>query len=108
TVTLDGHRADDVMLVVDRRHVMVELHRDAALLHPGAERLPHLPRAEPRVVELLDQRRRLRAAQMQRGEQRLPEREVLDPLHRAPAPAAGISEPGIPDASSVYERKNAS
>ena len=70
------------MLVLDRRHSVVELHLDAALIRMRAKRLPHLARPETWVLKLLDQRRRSGTGQVQRREQRASKREVLDPLHR--------------------------
>ncbi len=80
-VVLHRHSDDGVVVVVDRQGAVMAMNGDAAVGHAGLERLPHLPGSEARVVELLDQRRRLPTSQVQRREQGLPEREVLDPLH---------------------------
>src|SRR5439155_24038081 len=74
--------ADPTLGVLDRDAALVQVHRDPALLHAYGEGLPHLPWAEPRVPELLDQRRHVLATYPQDREHRLAEREVLDPLRR--------------------------
>ena len=84
---------------------LAQLHRHAELLDPLGEALPHLPRAEPRVPELLDQRRRRLAVEPEDREHPPAEREVLDPLRR---PLRADLGAGIPHTFSVYERKNAS
>ena len=66
--------------VADRRHGRAEPNGDPALLDPRGERLPHLARPEPRVVELLDERRDVVALDPEQALQRMREREVLDPL----------------------------
>ena len=72
---------------------MVQVHRDSALLDALLERLPHLAGPEPRVVELLDQRRHLPALQPEDRERRLEQREVLDPLRGPLRPDLRAGDP---------------
>ena len=65
--------------MADRGAPAVQLNGDALLLDAVREGFPHLARAETRIVELLDQGR-LAAAEAHHLEDRLREREVLDPL----------------------------
>ena len=68
--------------VPDARTAVLEVHRDALALDPLGDPLPHLARTEPRVAELLDQRRHLALVEAEHREERSEEREVLDPLRR--------------------------
>src|SRR5439155_25472430 len=79
-VRADDDAGDVVVLALDRGDAMVQDDRDAELLDSLLEALPHLTRAEARVLELLDQRRDVLPAQAEDRHRRLPEREVLDPL----------------------------
>ena len=68
-------------------------------LDPVGERLPHLAGAEPRVEELLDQGRRVVAAEAAAiDEDRVHEQKSLI---RCAAHSAWISEPGMPHTFSV-------
>ena len=76
------------------------------LLDARLARLPHLPGPEPRVAELLDQRRdvlRRRPSDRQRSPS-----QSEKSLIRCAAHSARISEPGMPQTFSVYERKKMS
>ena len=59
--------------MLDRDTPLLEANGDRLLLGSCRERLPHLARAEPRIVELFDQRRDVLTAQAQDGQDRLPE-----------------------------------
>ena len=50
---------------------LVQVDRDAQLLGSVGERLPHLPRPEPRIAELLDQRRHVFAPKSEDRQDRL-------------------------------------
>ena len=54
--------AKDLGITLGRLEFQVRGDLDTAVLDPGAERLPHLPGPEARVVELLDQRGHVLAA----------------------------------------------
>src|SRR5436309_874536 len=80
SVLADDDALDSAVSVLQRGDAMVEAHRNSALLRARGERLPHLARAEARVAELFDQRRHVPPLESEDREDRLPEREVLDPL----------------------------
>ena len=96
---LDDDALDPAAVVADRDAAMVERTGMPRASTALGERLPHLAGPEPRVEELLDQRRRRgRGAGRGSPSERLRE---LNSWIRCAAHSAWISEPGMPQTFSV-------
>ena len=104
-VLLHDDAAHAIVRVLDRDAALLQVNGDRVLLACARERLPHLARPETRVAELLDQRRHVLAPKPRIVRIALPSEKFLI---RCAAHSERISDPGIPQTFSVYERKNAS
>src|ERR687898_2026324 len=72
-VTANGYAGYATISVCDRDAAVLQLDANASFLYALGECLPHLPRAEPWVLELFDQRRDVFTPQPQHREHRLAE-----------------------------------
>ena len=102
----DDDVGDDALVVANRDAPVPELDGDARRLDPPCERLPHLTRAEPRVVELLDQARHVAPSQAQRRTP-APSRTRGSGSAAPPTPTGSRCR-GSPTPSRCTSRKNVS
>jgi hypothetical protein len=92
-VRAHAHVADPSAGVHDRVAALTEPDRDAVGLDRSREGLPHLPRPEPRIAELLDQRGRRRTVHPENARESVPEREVPNSLCSPFGPDLGARHP---------------